>query len=100
MLVLLTLLFLDVSGTLQKPLHVLAHIQFIPALLAGNLIIVALLVLLTLYFGRVYCSVICPLGLMQDVLGRLGKKKRSTATRIRLPRRCCAGRYSPCSRSR
>lgn len=76
MLVLLTLLFLDVSGTLQKPLHVLAHIQFIPALLAGNLIIVALLVLLTLYFGRVYCSVICPLGLMQDVFGRLGKKKK------------------------
>lgn len=75
-LALMTLLFLDVSGTLQKPLHVLAHIQFVPALLAGNLIIVAVLVLITLYFGRVYCSYICPLGIMQDVFGRLGRRKK------------------------
>lgn len=73
---LVTLLFLDVSGNLQKPLHVLAHMQFVPALLAMNLVTVAALVLLTLVFGRVYCSVICPFGVMQDIFGWLGKRHR------------------------
>ena len=41
--------------------------------------IVIALVVLTLVFGRVYCSVICPLGVMQDLFAWFGKrgKKRS-----------------------
>ena len=30
---------------------------------------------LTLVFGRIYCSVICPLGVMQDIIARLHRKK-------------------------
>ncbi len=32
------------------------------------------LVFLTLAFGRVYCSVICPLGVFQDVIARIGRR--------------------------
>lgn len=54
----------------------MAKIQFLPALLSLNLIVVAALIILTLVFGRLYCSVICPLGIMQDGFGWLGKKAK------------------------
>ena len=71
-----TLLFLDFTGSVHQWLGWMAKIQFMPALLATNFAIVATLVLLTLLFGRVYCSVICPLGVMQDIFGYLGRKSR------------------------
>lgn len=76
--VLITLLFLDVTGTLHQWLGWLAKIQFLPALLAMNVVIVILLLALTLIFGRIYCSVICPLGIMQDVISWIhGKRKKN-----------------------
>ena len=74
--VLITLLFLDVTGTLHKYFGWLASIQFWPALLALHVGVVAMLVVLTLVFGRIYCSVICPLGVMQDVISRLHGMRR------------------------
>ena len=74
-----TLLFLDFTGTLHRWLGWTAKVQFLPALLAMNVVVVVALVALTLFVGRVYCSVICPLGVMQDIiawLGRRGGKKR------------------------
>lgn len=78
-----TALFLDFTGTVHAWLGWTARVQFLPALMAGNVIIVAALVALTLIFGRVYCSVICPMGVMQDVISwlsgrRKGKKFRFT----------------------
>ena len=73
-MVLITLLFLDFTGTLHHWLGWLAKIQFLPALLAVNVVIVVALVVLTLIMGRIYCSVICPLGILQDVIHRLGRK--------------------------
>ena len=74
-----TALFLDFTGTIHAWLGWTAKIQFLPALLAVNAGVVALLVLLTLLAGRVYCSGICPLGVMQDIVswisGRRKKKK-------------------------
>lgn len=67
---LVTLLFLDFTGTLHLYLGWLAKIQFLPALLALNVGVIIFLVAITLIFGRVYCSVICPLGIMQDVVAR------------------------------
>lgn len=69
----LTLLFLDFSGTLHTWLGWLAKIQFIPAILALNTGVVLLLILLTLLLGRAYCSVICPLGIFQDLISRVGR---------------------------
>ena len=65
---LITLLFLDFTGTIHVWLGWLAKIQFLPALLALNVGIVVALLLLTFFFGRVYCSVICPLGVFHDVV--------------------------------
>ena len=78
-LVLITLLFLDFTGTLHAWLGWLAKIQFLPAVLAMNAGVVAGLILLTLLFGRIYCSVICPLGVFQDVVSHISgmrKKKK------------------------
>lgn len=74
---LITLLFLDFTGTLHTWLGWLAKIQFLPALLALNVGVVVALVLLTLLFGRIYCSVVCPLGVMQDIVSWIsGRRKK------------------------
>ena len=73
--VLITLLFLDFTGTLHHWLSWLAKIQFLPAVMALNVVVVVALLLLTLVFGRIYCSVICPLGVFQDILARFHRKK-------------------------
>ena len=72
---LITLLFLDFTGTLHHWFSWMAKIQFLPAILALNVGVVVGLVLLTLVFGRIYCSVICPLGVFQDVIARFNRKK-------------------------
>lgn len=75
---LITLLFLDLTGSLHAWLGWLAKIQFWPAVLALNVAVVAGLLILTLIFGRIYCSVICPLGIMQDLISALhGRRKRN-----------------------
>ncbi|MBO4825720.1 MAG: 4Fe-4S binding protein [Prevotella sp.] len=71
----ITLMFLDFTGTLHHWLSWMAKIQFLPAVLALNVIVIIALVVLTLIFGRIYCSVICPLGVFQDVIARLRRKK-------------------------
>ena len=65
----LCLLFVDVSGRLAPSLAFMAKAQFVPAMLAGSVGAVVGVLLLTLVFGRLYCSVLCPLGVMQDVIG-------------------------------
>ena len=46
----------------------LAQLQLVPAILKGSIFIVIALIILTVIFGRIYCSVICPFGLLQDIL--------------------------------
>lgn len=76
--VLITLLFLDFTGTVHTWFGWMAKIQFLPALLALNLGVVVLLVLLTFIFGRIYCSVVCPLGVFQDIISWMaGKRKKN-----------------------
>lgn len=65
---LITLLFLDFTGTMHAWFGWMAKIQFLPAVLALNVGVIVLLIALTLVLGRVYCSVICPLGVFQDVI--------------------------------
>ena len=74
-----TLLFLDFTGALHTYLGWLAKIQFLPAVLALNIGVVAAVLALTLLLGRIYCSVICPLGIFQDGVSHLSglrKKKK------------------------
>lgn len=71
---LITLYFLDFAGFMPQGFHVLEHIQLIPALLALQFGILLFLFALTLLFGRVYCSSICPMGIYQDIVNRLSKR--------------------------
>ena len=73
--ILITWLLLDFTGTAHVYLGWMAKIQFLPALVAMNIGALLFLVALTLLFGRIYCSIICPLGVMQDVIAWFRKKK-------------------------
>lgn len=77
---LITFYFIDFAEVLPNSFHRLAHIQFIPALISLSVGILLLLIILTLLFGRIYCSTICPMGILQDVVARIsksvGKKKK------------------------
>lgn len=79
--------------------HLVERVQFIPALLGtlsgvtwAGVVLCALLVL-TLIFGRAYCSFLCPLGIAQDIVIRLhrimdhlrGKKSAGPAHRSTPP---------------
>ena len=76
-----TLLFLDFTGTASSYFGWMAKIQFLPAVLALNVFVVVALLVLTLLLGRVYCSVVCPLGIFQDIIAwvrrRIVRKKYS-----------------------
>jgi ferredoxin-type protein NapF len=61
--------------------HLLASIQFVPsavALATGSALSLGAvaIVVLTLLAGRVYCSALCPLGILQDLVHRLAHRGR------------------------
>lgn len=76
MLIGITWLFVDFTGLAHTWLGWMAKIQFLPAALALNLLVVVALLVITLVLGRAYCSIICPLGVMQDIFGWLGKRQK------------------------
>jgi ferredoxin len=78
---LLTFYFVDFAGIAPPALGWLARVQLLPALASGSaIVIVAAWLLLTILAGRVYCSSVCPLGILQDAIAwiarRVGKRKR------------------------
>jgi len=77
----ITILFVDLSFSIQSlfadyPLY----LQFIPSLLnyisLGTITGMGFvfILIITLLFGRVYCSTICPLGILQDVIMYIRQK--------------------------
>ncbi len=75
------LLFVDFTGTLSTALfNSVTYLEFVPSLLkfinlvtfasAGFIIVLAS----TFLFGRVYCSSICPLGTLQDIISYISKR--------------------------
>ena len=68
----LTFGFIDFAGVIENPW--LQKIQFAPALFSLSIATLIILVVGTLLFGRVYCSVICPLGIFQDLFNWIAKK--------------------------
>lgn len=84
----ITILFCDFTGATHAWLGWMARVQLLPAILAVNVGVVAALLLLTLVFGRVYCSTVCPLGVTQDIIawfGRLGSNRRRYKYRYSRP---------------
>lgn len=80
-ILLITWLFVDFTGTAPRVAGWLANIQFLPAVLALNVGVIIGLIVLTFVVGRIYCSVICPLGILQDVLARLRPRKNKKVGR-------------------
>ena len=81
----ITLLFLDFTGTIHTWFGWMAKIQFLPALLALNVGVIIGLVVLTLLMGRIYCSVICPLGVFQDIISWISGKTKKNRFRYSKP---------------
>lgn len=75
-LIIFALLFAGMTFNAFAGGSFLAKIQIVPAILSGSIGVVLILILFTAIFGRVYCSVLCPLGLLQDVISRLKRKRR------------------------
>jgi polyferredoxin len=92
--VLLTLLFLDFTDTVHPWFGWLAKIQLAPAILALNITVVIILVVLTLLFGRIYCSVVCPLGVMQDGISFLSSRRKKKQRRFRYSKAMTGLRHS------
>lgn len=77
--VLFVLLFLDWGGIFDKALGWLPKTQFLPTIIGGSVVVSILIIILTILFGRIYCSFLCPWGLLQDGIYRIstaGPKKR------------------------
>lgn len=86
--ILITASFLNFSGG-NSISTTLLRLQFVPAfvsLFSGGFIAFALLLVLTLLFGRVYCSFLCPLGIMQDIISRISNAVRKKANGGKLPK--------------
>ena len=66
---LVTLFFLGLGGGFG----LLEKIQLVPALLGCAFVPLAAWLAITLLFGRLYCSMVCPLGILQDLLARLAR---------------------------
>lgn len=93
MIVLLTTLFLDYTGTLHVWFGWVAKTQLVPAILAGNIIPIILIVLVTLLLGRAYCSMICPLGIFQDIVSWVSSRRKGKKTRFRYSQALSILRY-------
>lgn len=75
----LALLFIDFRGLIpEKAFKPLLYFQFVPSLLKFAIAGVATatgflaVIILTVLSGRTYCSFLCPLGILQDVISRAG----------------------------
>lgn len=79
---LIVFIFVDFSSTFSPNfLKGILYLQFTPSLIQflkfGGLVATGFIVvlLLTLLFGRIYCSALCPLGVFQDIVSRLRIKR-------------------------
>lgn len=81
--------FLDLRHLLPSRYHnFVLYFQFVPSILkfAGAATIAAggfiLVILLTILTGRTYCSFLCPLGILQDIISRIGGRIRKRFRRF------------------
>jgi ferredoxin len=85
---LFTWAFLAIAGQNEYFTHTIAALQLIPAFLelivtflAGGGSGFVLIIILTFLFGRVYCSFLCPLGVVQDIFINIKSRVQSPGDR-------------------
>ena len=66
-------LFAGLEWRVVSWLAPLAKAQYATAILAGNIVVAAVVTAVTILCGRLYCSVLCPLGLLQDLANLPGR---------------------------
>ena len=59
------------------------RVQFMPAAMTFGITTIVIWLIVTLLFGRVYCSVACPLGVWQDICSRLPRLRRHLPSHLR-----------------
>jgi len=77
-LVILSVSFLDFRNFVPSSLiDTFTFLQFVPSILKFSVISFGFIIILavTLFFGRVYCSTVCPLGALQDIISVRNRKK-------------------------
>lgn len=77
--VLFVILFLNWGGVFDKIFGWLPKLEFWPAVMAVNVGVLVLILAVSMVFGRWYCSVLCPMGVLQDGVRRIfvaGKKSK------------------------
>lgn len=79
----LTLLFVGIG---QQWWGWMAKLQFLPSCLALNVAVIVGITLITILLGRLYCSVICPMGVFQDVVILIRRRAGLLAHRINVKR--------------
>ena len=67
-LVAMTSLFVFPMAWVVRWLGGLSSVQLVPAVMAGSIAVLIASAVSVFLFGRLYCSVICPLGIAQDVV--------------------------------
>lgn len=73
----ITFFFVDFAGFMPTQFSWLERFQLVPALKSHSWFIISLLLVITFLFGRLYCSTICPLGVLQDVINFVSKRIHS-----------------------
>lgn len=71
-----TLLLVLPASALAAHIAELSRLQWLPAAMTFSLAICIGWLVVTLIFGRIYCSSICPLGTMMDIVYRLRRRNR------------------------
>lgn len=64
------------SAFLDPVAHWIGRIQFMPAVMTFSLGVFVVWLIITLVFGRVYCSAACPIGLIQDISARVFHRRK------------------------
>ena len=72
----LSVFFLDFTETVPLAVHALAHLQIVPIVQAKLLLALLFWLVLTMLLGRCYCSMVCPFGILQDIISRIAKMIR------------------------
>ncbi|MCM1517416.1 MAG: 4Fe-4S binding protein [Pseudoflavonifractor sp.] len=78
----LTLMLMGIYPVALSRVAILGRWQFIAAAMAFNMGIFCFWLLVTLMFGRIYCSTICPLGTLQDIIAHAAMRLRPRHKRI------------------
>lgn len=81
----ITFFFVDFSDIIPDQFSRFLDLQIIPAIFGGFLGVILFQAILAFLFGRIYCSTLCPAGILQDVINRIyciGKKKKKGSRRF------------------